>query len=33
VETHAELISTLDDVLPGLAGRGEPLLVEAVVGE
>lgn len=33
VETHSELISTLDDVLPGLAGRGEPLLVEAVVGE
>ena len=33
VETHSELVSTLDDVLPGLAQRGEPLLVEAVVGE
>jgi benzoylformate decarboxylase len=33
VETHSELVSTLDDVLPGLAGRREPLLVEAVVGE
>jgi benzoylformate decarboxylase len=33
VETHSELVSTLDDVLPGLAGRREPLLLEAVVGE
>jgi benzoylformate decarboxylase len=33
VETHSELVSTLDDVLPGLAARREPLLVEAVVGE
>src|SRR5581483_8780863 len=33
VETHADLVSTLDEVLPGLAGRREPLLVEAVVGE
>jgi benzoylformate decarboxylase len=33
VETHSELISTLDEVLPGLAARREPLLVEAVVGE
>jgi benzoylformate decarboxylase len=33
VETHSELVSTLDEVLPGLAARREPLLVEAVVGE
>lgn len=33
VETHAELVATLDDVLTGLADRREPLLVEAVVGE
>jgi benzoylformate decarboxylase len=33
VETHSDLVSTLDEVLPGLAGRREPLLVEAVVGE
>jgi benzoylformate decarboxylase len=33
VETHSDLVSTLDDVLPGLAGRREPLLLEAVVGE
>jgi benzoylformate decarboxylase len=33
VETHSELLSTLDEVIPGLAGRREPLLVEAVVGE
>ncbi|HKO27773.1 MAG TPA: thiamine pyrophosphate-binding protein [Solirubrobacteraceae bacterium] len=33
VDTHAELVSTLDEVLPGLVGRGEPLLLEAVVGE
>ncbi len=33
VETHSELISTLEDVLPGLASRAEPLLLEAVVGE
>jgi thiamine pyrophosphate-dependent acetolactate synthase large subunit-like protein len=33
VETHTDLVSTLDEVLPGLAGRREPLLLEAVVGE
>jgi benzoylformate decarboxylase len=33
VETHSELVSTLDEVIPGLAQRGEPLLLEAVVGE
>ena len=33
VETHADLVRTLDEVLPGLAERGEPLLLEAVVGE
>jgi benzoylformate decarboxylase len=33
VQTHAELISTLDEVMPGLAARREPLLLEAVVGE
>ncbi|MBV9803615.1 MAG: hypothetical protein JO130_10510 [Solirubrobacterales bacterium] len=31
VETHDELISTLDELMPTLAARGEPLLVEAVV--
>jgi benzoylformate decarboxylase len=33
VETHSDLVTTLDEVLPGLAGRREPLLLEAVVGE
>jgi benzoylformate decarboxylase len=33
VETHSELVSTLDEVLPGLVGRREPLLLEVVVGE
>jgi benzoylformate decarboxylase len=33
VETHNDLTRVLDDVLPGLAERREPLLVEAVVGE
>jgi benzoylformate decarboxylase len=33
VQTHDELVRTLDEVLPGLAARREPLLVEAVVGE
>ncbi len=33
VETHSELLLTLDEVMPGLVGRGEPLLIEAVVGE
>jgi benzoylformate decarboxylase len=32
VEKYDELVATLDEVLPGLAGRREPLLVEAVVG-
>ncbi|HEY7452975.1 MAG TPA: thiamine pyrophosphate-dependent enzyme [Thermoleophilaceae bacterium] len=31
VESHDELTSTFDDVVPGLAGRAEPLLVEAIV--
>ena len=33
VETYEQLVQTLDEALPGLAGRREPLLVEAVVGE
>jgi benzoylformate decarboxylase len=33
VETHDDLIRVLDEVLPHLASRREPLLVEAVVGE
>jgi benzoylformate decarboxylase len=33
VQTHDELVRTLDEVMPGLATRREPLLVEAVVGE
>jgi len=31
VESHDELTAAFDDVVPGLAGRDEPLLVEAVV--
>jgi benzoylformate decarboxylase len=31
VRGHAELLETLDEVLPGLAGRSEPLLLEVVV--
>ena len=27
----SELLATLDDVLPGLAGRNEPLLLEIVI--
>ena len=33
VERHDELVRTFDEVLPGLAARREPLLVEAIVGE
>jgi benzoylformate decarboxylase len=33
IRGHDELISTFDEVLPGLAQRGEPLLLEIVVGE
>jgi thiamine pyrophosphate-dependent acetolactate synthase large subunit-like protein len=33
VETHDDLTRVLDEVLPGLAGRREPLVVEAVVAE
>jgi benzoylformate decarboxylase len=33
VETHDDLIRVLDEVLPELVSRREPLLVEAVVGE
>ncbi|HTP20948.1 MAG TPA: thiamine pyrophosphate-dependent enzyme [Solirubrobacteraceae bacterium] len=32
VETHDDLLRVLDEVLPGLARRREPLLIEAVVG-
>ena len=31
VEDHAELLAVLDEVVPGLAGRGEPLLLEVAV--
>jgi benzoylformate decarboxylase len=31
VRGHAELLETLDEVLPGLADRDEPLLLEVVV--
>jgi len=31
VEDHAELLTVLDEVVPGLAGRGEPLLLEVAV--
>ena len=33
VETHDDLTRVLDDVLPGLAARSEPLVLECVVGE
>jgi benzoylformate decarboxylase len=33
VETHAELLAALDEVLPGLAGRDEPLVLEISLGE
>jgi len=33
VETHDDLIRVLDEALPGLASRREPLVVQAVVGE
>ena len=33
ISSHDELIATFDEVLPGLAQRGEPLLLEIVVGE
>ncbi len=32
VETHSELLQTLDEVIPGLVGRSEPLLVEVALG-
>jgi benzoylformate decarboxylase len=32
VHTHQELLQTFDDVLPTLAGRREPLLVEVALG-
>ncbi|MBV9804799.1 MAG: hypothetical protein JO130_16485 [Solirubrobacterales bacterium] len=32
VTTHDQLIETLDEVLPGLAGRREPLIVEVALG-
>ena len=31
VRTHEELLETFDEVLPGLAGRREPLLVEVAL--
>jgi benzoylformate decarboxylase len=31
IEEHADLLRTLDEVLPGLASRESPLLIEAVV--
>jgi benzoylformate decarboxylase len=31
VEDHDDLLRTLDEVLPGLADRTEPLLLEVVV--
>ena len=31
VQDHTELIEVVDDVVPGLAGRAEPLLLEVVV--
>jgi benzoylformate decarboxylase len=31
VETYAELVSQLDEVVPGLAGRDEPLVLEVAV--
>ena len=31
VEEHGELLGALDEVLPGLAGRTTPLLLEVVV--
>jgi benzoylformate decarboxylase len=33
VETHSDLLTTLDDAFDGLVERRQPLLVEAVVGE
>jgi benzoylformate decarboxylase len=33
VETQAGLMSALDDVIPGLPGRGAPLLLEVALGE
>ena len=32
ITTHEGLIETFDEVLPGLAGRREPLLVEVALG-
>jgi benzoylformate decarboxylase len=31
VREHGELLSALDEVVPGLANRDEPLLLEVVV--
>jgi hypothetical protein len=31
IETPTSLIRTLDDVIPGLAGRDEPLLLDIAV--
>jgi benzoylformate decarboxylase len=31
VSTHDELLAVLDDVVPGLAGRTEPLVLDVVV--
>ena len=32
IETHDELVQTLDEVIPGLPGRSEPLLLDVRVG-
>jgi benzoylformate decarboxylase len=31
IETHEELLAALDDVIPGLADRQEPLLLEVAL--
>jgi benzoylformate decarboxylase len=33
IETHEQLLATLDEVLPGLAGRTQPLLIEVALTE
>jgi hypothetical protein len=33
IEEHSELLHTLDRVVPGLARRDSPLLVEVVVAQ
>jgi benzoylformate decarboxylase len=31
VDGHADLVAVLDEVVPGLAARAEPLLLEVVI--